>query len=825
MKTQTHNTPIRSAMKVLAGPSGIEAAPFLFHPDMTHKPTPWKADWIWLHEMVFPQLQTSRPTVFCDETGLIPALALFRREFHLDGPVRSAHAWVSGDVKYRFFVNGEPVGRGPAEVGGDYGNTETLGYWFYDTYDLGDRLMPGSNVLCAEVLLQPDMMADYSMGHGGFLLELDWICADGTAGTWTTDETWKGIANPAFLNITSYDARLEPLGWHEAGYDDAGWAPVSVLEKACMEPDAIATGNRHRWPLLPREIPPLMEVRIHPKEVHEPFREQIGALICPEALLSCRGDGVAMDVKGASPGEMQTTIVPFGAPCTFWLDFGKIHSGRLYAEMEGPSGTHVRFCYQEIAGRTDRSFDLVLRDGRQMYEGIRLESVRYLQVTVSNLTGPVVLHEIAIHFSSYPVRYLGGFDCSDPDLVRIYEAGRWSNQICRQGYHLDSPIHQEALGCTGDYMIESLMNYMTFGDPWLTRLDLIRTARLLDVKDSVMFHTSYSLLWLQMLMDYHLFTGDGSLLGQMDQIAYHLLARFTGYVGVSGLIEKAPNYMFMDWVPVGQMNLHHPPKTLGQGYLSAFFIKALDNGALLATHLGDRDRAAGYARQAKNMRKAFHRDLWNEARGLYMDGKNGREPTVSNTWLPADAEGTFYSQHTNSLAVLYGIAPADRCADIMRQVFTDDTLIQAQPYFLHFVLEAADAAGVFGEYGLTQMRRWKDLLAECPGSLKEVWAGFACDYSHAWGGTPTWQLPSKILGITPLAPGFTRFRVRPCPGDLSWASGSVPTPHGPVLVSWNKEEGKASLHVQTPVGVEAVVETGLLGETDVVCRTSEGSVP
>ena len=94
MKTQTHNTPIRSAMKVLAGPSGIEAAPFLFHPDMTHKPTPWKADWIWLHEMVFPQLQTSRPTVFCDETGLIPALALFRREFHLDGPVQIGRAHV-----------------------------------------------------------------------------------------------------------------------------------------------------------------------------------------------------------------------------------------------------------------------------------------------------------------------------------------------------------------------------------------------------------------------------------------------------------------------------------------------------------------------------------------------------------------------------------------------------------------------------------------------------------------------------------------------------------------------------------------------------------
>lgn len=39
---------------------------------------------------------------------------------------------------------------------------------------------------------------------------------------------------------------------------------------------------------------------------------------------------------------------------------------------------------------------------------------------------------------------------------------------------------------------------------------------------------------------------------------------------------------------------------------------------------------------------------------------------------------------------------------IMEQVMADDSLIAAQPYFLHFVLDALDAAGLFEKYGLAQ---------------------------------------------------------------------------------------------------------------------------
>ena len=72
---------------------------------------------------------------------------------------------------------------------------------------------------------------------------------------------------------------------------------------------------------------------------------------------------------------------------------------------------------------------------------------------------------------------------------------------------------------------------------------------------------------------------------------HDLLDLFDSYIGESGLITEAPNYMFMDWVNVRNYNLHHPPASMGQGYMSAFYFRALQYGSELSRLCGDTDRA------------------------------------------------------------------------------------------------------------------------------------------------------------------------------------------------------------------------------------------
>ena len=319
-----------------------------------------------------------------------------------------------------------------------------------------------------------------------------------------------------------------------------------------------------------------------------------------------------------------------------------------------------------------------------------------------------------------------------------------------------------------------------------------------------MFHTSYSLLWIEMLVDYYKYTGDDGIFSQTRSEVSLLLKLFAGYVGKSGLVDNAPNYMFMDWVPVGRHNLHHPPKVMGVSYMTALYYKALLNGAYICEILCDSEKRKEYTKVAAAIKESFNTELYVEEKGLYCDGKNGDIPSISGVWMPEDEEGTYFSQHTNSLAVLFDLAPVEIQRSIMEKVVNDKELIQAQPYFMHFILNAIHHAGLFDKYGNEQMRRWGKLLSENEDSLKEVWDGFECDYSHAWGGTPTYQMPAKVLGIMPVEAGFKKVAVNPCISDLKWARGKVPTPFGIIEISVERKDDGVIINAVVPKQIEVV---------------------
>ena len=63
-----------------------------------------------------------------------------------------------------------------------------------------------------------------------------------------------------------------------------------------------------------------------------------------------------------------------------------------------------------------------------------------------------------------------------------------------------------------------------------------------------------------------------------------------------------------------------------------------------------------------------------------------------------------------------------------------------------------------------------------------------------------------ILGVTPTAPGFSRFQVRPTPvKEVTWARGVVPTPHGPIAAGWDNAGKIFKLDLTVPQGTQAEV--------------------
>ena len=66
---------------------------------------------------------------------------------------------------------------------------------------------------------------------------------------------------------------------------------------------------------------------------------------------------------------------------------------------------------------------------------------------------------------------------------------------------------------------------------------------------------------------------------------------------------------------------------------------------------------------------------------------------------------------------------------------------------------------------------------------------------HAWGALALYALPSEILGVRPAAPGYKQIEVRPQPGVLTSASGTVHTPRGDVSVAWEKNGADLKLEI------------------------------
>jgi hypothetical protein len=735
-------TPVRAVA------DGVEAKRIAV-PLRKPKPAAWNAPWVGPEERS-------------------PA-GLFRQEFTLEAVPGRAPAYLSADASYRLWVNGKLASRGPADIGMDYHRVPT-GKWFYDVCDIAPYLHPGKNVVTAEVFFDRLIGWEGTIGHGGFLCEVEATADNGESRTLTSASAWK--TKPAThwryrdqpTGHWQYDGEAEPAGWRMPGFDVSGWS-------------AAVPAADGRPPLVMSEIPPRMEAIYPPVGIVRPT------------------PGVRSE-----PRKLFPLILPAEGGCA--VRYERVMPAFIGITVRGGRGGTLLIQPNEPnAPGFHRMASIALSGREQTVELPFLDSFSVLNLKAVGNAEPVEILDIRATFASQPVTYRGAFECSDAHLTRLWHVCRWATQICLQTHHLDSPHHQEPISDPGDYLIESLVNYCAFMQPALTRQDLRKYAWILGQCKNHCFHTSYSLLWLQMLLDYYDHTGDEALVRELAPNVHSLLDTFTSYRGTNGLISNAPNYMFMDWVDIAGFPGHHPPAVIGQGYMTAFYYRGLADAARVAACTGDNARQEEYARLRTEVAAAFERELWVEGRGLYRDGKPFQTQVAPNSWLPADKEIETFTTHVNILAVLYDLAPQDRQAAILEKAISGPDFT-CQPYFMHFALSALAHAGLFERHGVAQMHRWQ--IVEETQSLREMWN--VGDLSHGWGATPLYQMSARILGVRPAAPGSKEITVSPLLCGLEWAKGRVPIPAGDVSVEWQRKGHDIKLAVAVPKNCRAHIE-------------------
>ncbi len=94
--------------------------------------------------------------------------------------------------------------------------------------------------------------------------------------------------------------------------------------------------------------------------------------------------------------------------------------------------------------------------------------------------------------------------------------------------------------------------------------------------------------------------------------------------------------------------------------------------------------------------------------------------------------------------------------------------------------------------------------------------------AHAWSTGPTAALSEFVLGAAPATPGYGRWTVAPHPGDLKWAQGTIPTPHGSISIRWRRNAHKSFLlTMSAPSRTSGTVTIPLLDRNGTIARSGK----
>ena len=694
------------------------------------------AEWIWLPKAAYSDKQNGKASVFCEGVdNFVTAYFVKKLDFGLK-PER-VRLKVGADTRYVMFVNDGFVGVGPVSPGGDHLRIDPMPVNYLSEYVLTPK---SSGIkIYVRVRLSPAVETEWSSGQGGLYIDGEAEFGDGSSVRFGTDESWLTGLDPRFISPTECDFTLRP--------DPSVSAEVGEDRRAELSP-----------------IPLLSERFITP--------------INPEALV-------------AEPGTVTEKV----------FEFDRIYSAYPVFSLSCNGECLISLTPFELEGQ-DQPRELIRADSSLDYRAELMRSCGGFKLKVENRSEkPLTVSNIGIIFTCYPAKSESSFECSDSELNSVIRLCENTLQICCQHLHLDSPRHQETLACTGDYFIESLMGYFTTGDTALTRFDLVRTADLLEDQKGFMFHTSYSLIWVFMLWDYYMFTGDNEIFTRCSAGLDALMKRMDSYIGDSGLIETPPSWMFIDWIDIDGYSLHHPPKALGQTVMNSLYYKALNIAGKIYSLTGREDLAAVLKESACRVKEAVNDLLYDAGAGLYLDGLNtpqsadrGYHPDVSG-YMPCNTDKKYHTTQANTLAVYCGICEGERAREITERIAVDPPT-DYQPYFAHFILDSLRMTGLFKNYGMKLLDRWKPLARITDKGLQEGWSstdftGF--DHSHAWGGTPLYQLPVALSGFKMLEPGFKRIALHPDPCGLEWAKFSIPSPYGNIEFELRGESFRLSI--------------------------------
>ena len=761
------------------------------------------------------------------EDRLETRIVYFRRCFTLASLPGSKKIRVTADSRYKLYVNGRFVQKGPQKA-------IDLREWYVDTAELSSFLCSGENVIAVEVLRYPafnpsagspnanDSLLHTEIPHL-YVEDLDPDAVPSLNGK----TGWKCRVDRD-RRIIGEDARPAPIhaqedvlasaefaGWKQPGYDDAAWADAAP--KLFFDvPQADAPGN-----LVPRTIPPM---------AYEEKRF--------DSVSAVREGTAGKDAWQALIGKDEPLTIPPRAVQVVELSAGEEECGYLLYRFAGGSGAKistlcsecyaypqppVRGAYGEMqqpaplkGDRTDAENGQLLghtscytvsgygsAESAEEYEPFWFRTFRYVQLKIETADEPLTLLRFAYRATGYPLEVKTGFSVSDPSFAPIWDISVRTLRRCMHETYMDCPFYEQ-LQYAMDGRNEILYTYSVSADDRLARqaMEAFRRSQRPDglvncdaptVGSNVI--PGFSIYYLLMVHDHMMYFGDPAWVRQHLPAIDGILSFFDRHLNDLGMVGKVGGklmrdryWSFIDWTSKWDTGV---PGAGDQGcgsitMESLLYLYGLQHAADLADYVGRAGMAEEYRDRAAALKTAVRSSCMGSRSGhpLIQDG-----PGVDE-----------YSVHSQVFAILTGLVSPEEGRAMLEATVGDPALPQASVAFAFYLFRALEECGWY-EKTDELWELWRRMLRDNMTTCVENDTDARSD-CHAWASLMCYELPAVMLGVRPASPGFQTVKLSPQMGKLTEAKGEVITPKGTVSVEWKRgEDGACVLNFRLPEGM------------------------
>jgi hypothetical protein len=385
--------------------------------------------------------------------------------------------------------------------------------------------------------------------------------------------------------------------------------------------------------------------------------------------------------------------------------------------------------------------------------------------------------KISALYEFLPVEERGHFECSDSLLNRIYNTSLYTLHLNTREFHLDG-IKRDRWIWSGDSYQSYLMNFYTFFDEDINK----RTINALIGHDPIERHINtildYSFYWLMGIYEHYIYTGDTSFIKQIYPRMLTLMEFCLGRSNKDGFVEGLPgDWVFIDWAPID--------KTGEVSFEQLLLSRSLEIVARCAELTNDMESARKYGKLSAGLKQKIQDTFWSAERNAFLHTRINGELSQNVT------------RYTNMFAILFDYVGDDKKQLIRDNVILNDTILKITTPYMKFY-ELAALCEINEKEKVLQFVRdyWGGMLNLGATTIWEAYdptqkgdehyAMYGRPYGkslcHAWGANPVYLFGKYLLGVKPLAPGYTKYLVEPSLAGLEWIKGRVPTPNGNVEV-------------------------------------------